>query len=115
MDKTKSTKRCRTAYCRNKCFHKTICSKCSMRIWRKANPIRDRYAIVKARAVKRDRVFDISYEDFLAICTAAEFNPKLHAIDRIDHTLGYTKDNIQILTQTENIIKGNIERSNCPF
>jgi len=86
-----------------------------MRAWRKANPIKCRYAAVKSRALRLNRLFDISYEDFHAICIAGAFNPKLHAIDRIDYTRGYTKDNIQILTQTANIIKGNKERSNCPF
>jgi hypothetical protein len=31
-------------------------------------------------------------------------------IDRIDATKGYTFDNLQVLTCTENVVKGNAER-----
>ena len=104
--------RCSTKYCRGRrteCHAK--CPKCRSRDWRKNNPLRAAWRIIKDRARRKKRQFDLPFESFKAMAEASGYpNGRAIHCDRIDPTRGYTLDNIQFITGSENSIKGNIER-----
>lgn len=103
---------CVTRYCRGTGHPKRagLCSKCSMRAWRRANPLKARLAILRDRAALKGVPFDLTLEWLTEFLAAGGYDPTLHHIDRIKTWLGYVKDNLQILTGAENIAKGNRER-----
>ena len=83
------------------------CSKCQ----RLKNPEKYAYQTLKDNAKRRGKEFDISFEDFKIFCVKTSYIAKkgrkkdcLH-VDRILETSGYTKENIQALTNTENVRK----------
>lgn len=107
--------KCLTKWCRRQVRQKGgksrgHCSKCSMRQWRAANPLKDRLAHLKDRAARKRVPFDLDLEWLTAFLTDNHYNPTLHHIDRIRTWEGYTKANLQVLLMSENIAKGNRER-----
>jgi hypothetical protein len=103
---------CNTLGCANKAAkHRTICHNCKRKRYQANNPIKYAYQELRARAKKRGKEFTLTLEEFKAFCTRTEYMVKkgiykesLH-IDRIDETRGYTADNIQVLSNSENIKK----------
>lgn len=88
-----------------------ICSTCSSRNWRKNNPIRYAYNNLKGHAKARGKEFTLTFEQFKEFAVKADYIAKKgrqsysYHIDRKDETKGYTIDNIQILTNGENVRK----------
>jgi len=83
----------------------------SARAWKKANPLRYAYQSLKDNAKRRGKEFDISFDQFKDFCIKTAYIQNrgrlagsFH-IDRIDETGGYTLDNIQVLTNSENVQK----------
>jgi len=103
---------CITPYCRKPQRKKGggYCSKCSMRVWRACNPMRAKFAILKDRARRKKVPFDLTLEWLEAFIIRTGYNSELHHIDRKVTWGGYTKDNLQVLSISENIAKGNRER-----
>lgn len=113
----KNPKLCPVKGCRNRRGqNQRICSKHAMRVWRANHPHQAAYAALRGSARKRKISFTITFDEFREFvdqtryldfkgCTRYCFH-----IDRIEVTLGYSRDNIQVLTCTENVIKGNKER-----
>ncbi len=90
----------------NKCdLHRT-------RAARKANPMRYYYLNLKHNAKRRNKPFDLIYEQFQQFAHETSYTDawgrKLSrmTVDRIDSLKGYTLDNIQPLTRKENGFKG---------
>jgi hypothetical protein len=90
---------------------KKICSACQSRIWRAKNTYRAAYIILKFNAKRRGHEFTLTFEQFKKFAIKTKyikgkgiFRDNLH-IDRKDETKGYTIDNIQILTNSQNIRK----------
>lgn len=85
--------------------------------WDRVNrPLARYYVDMKAKAKARGIEFDLTLEEFRTIVTQQNYmdakgNKKmcLH-LDRIDPTQGYTAWNVQILTCSDNVAKGNRER-----
>jgi hypothetical protein len=85
-------------------------------LWRIRNPVHAAYDNLRASARKRKKAFTITFTEFKALIEPTAYLDEkgrerhcLH-IDRKDATLGYTFDNLQVLTCTENVQKGNTER-----
>jgi len=83
------------------------CSKCQ----RLKNPEKYAYQSLKDNAKRRCKPFDLSFEQFTQFCITTSYIARkgrkkdcLH-IDRIKESDGYTLENIQALTNTENIRK----------
>lgn len=83
------------------------CSKCQ----RLKNPEKYAYQTLKDNAKRRKKNFELSFEDFKIFCIETNYIAKkgrrkdtLH-IDRIKEQEGYTKENIQALTNSQNVRK----------
>lgn len=84
---------------------------CAKRSWREKNPIKAAYGNLKSNAKKRNKEFNLTFEDFKELCEETDYMKKKgktsvsYHIDRIDRDKGYTKTNIQILTNRGNYVK----------
>lgn len=104
--------KCKTSYCRNEARPgRDICPKCASRKWRRENPVRASYLNLKHNAKRRGKVFTLSFEEFAAFSVESGymkrkgiFKRSWH-IDRIREEGGYTKDNIQVLENADNVRK----------
>lgn len=84
--------------------------------WREKYPMQAAYSTLRDNAKRRHIPFEITYEEFKQFA----FKTKLlsnrnkgkysYSIDRIDGQLGYTKENLQVLTLSDNGYKGFLER-----
>lgn len=103
---------CINAYCKNrKGKRRNICEACSSRKYRKNHPLKSAYQNLKNNAKRRGKEFSLTLEQFAQFAVNTFYMDKrgkhhngLH-IDRIDETRGYHADNIQPLTNTENVKK----------
>lgn len=88
------------------------------------NPLTYTYNSLKCNARRRGKPFDLTFIQFSKFCIDSNYmklkgkTKNQYSIDRIDPTKGYSIDNIQILTVSENSTKScynpfdNVE---CPF
>lgn len=109
-------KKCETKYCRGK---KTkpedkFCSKCKMRHWRAAYPIKAIFAQLKGRAKRRGKEMTLTLEEFTGWVKQHNLSLKVRCgdkdewtVDRKDVTKGYTLDNIQPMKMIDNVHKYN--------
>lgn len=87
-----------------------------MQQWRQNNPIKAALAHLRESARARRKGFDLTLEQFTAFIQSTGYiehcgrNRECLQVDRMDYTRGYTLDNIQILTCSENSAKGARER-----
>lgn len=83
------------------------------------NPINYAYNVLKNNALRRKKPFELTLAEFKDFCQETGYMDKKGrtassaSIDRKDPSEGYTRDNIQLLSVSENSIKGNEERA--PF
>jgi len=117
--------RCGTLYCLNKPVPgKNYCSKCRSRKYRAADPIKATYYNLRCNAKRRGIYCAISLAEFRTFCTATGYiegkgvEADSLTIDRINPLVGYTINNIQVLTLKENLKKrykdATIFVSRCP-
>lgn len=91
------------------------CGYCRLKKWRKDNPIKYAYSNLKNNAKQRGKFFDLTFEQFKKFAIKTEYIKKAgikknaYHIDRIDEYGGYTVDNIQLLTNSENSKKFHTE------
>ena len=104
----KKCKKCNDVfYSKKGCY----CNKCKYLIEKENDPIGLSYRRLKSHAKQRGKEFSLTKDEFSQFCIKSEYLVKkgihknCYHIDRIDETKGYSIDNIQILTNTENIIK----------
>lgn len=104
--------KCITKFCRRAGTRKRggLCSRCSMRRWRAANPIAATLSMLRRRAKDKKIPFDLTLPWLTEFLTTNGYDSSVHHIDRIKTWLGYTMGNLQVLTMSENIAKGNRER-----
>jgi hypothetical protein len=102
---------CPTRWCRNrKAPKRGNCSKCAMREWRAANPVKCLLAWLRWTAKKKGVPFDLTLDWLTAFLRDNGYDRTVHHIDRIRTWEGYTMGNLQVLVAAENIAKGNRER-----
>jgi hypothetical protein len=102
---------CVTKHCRKPGYRGNYCHSCSKRRYKERHPERYAYTVLRNNAKRRGKEFDLTYEQFLEFAVKSGYiagrgiyKESLH-IDRIDESKGYTMDNIQVLTNTQNIKK----------
>jgi len=113
-------KKCATKWCRNRArAGRCYCHKCRTRAWRERHPQRKQYHILKWSAKLRKIPFLLTYEEFGLFCDLTGYLENVGnsgaswTVDRRDDTLGYFLDNLQILTNSQNVRKGNTFRANA--
>jgi hypothetical protein len=123
LRKTKLPGKCPVARCRNAPrnlgTHPKSCQLCGSHAkeqWRINNPVHCAFDNLRASARKRKIGFALTFAEFKALIEPTRYMDDkgrtrfcLH-IDRKDATLGYTFDNLQVLTCTENVQKEHAER-----
>lgn len=98
-----------------------ICAACKMCKYRKKYPVKAAYDILKYITPCCGKEFSITLDQFIRLCKKSGYmeGKGIHAdnlcIDRIDHRRGYLPGNIQIITISENSVKGNYEKYDPPW
>lgn len=88
-----------------------ICLNCKNIRYKNKHPIKAAYYNLKHHAKSRGKEFDLTIEQFEEFCIKTEYINKKgrdkngYHVDRIDESRGYTIDNIQTLTNSQNIRK----------
>lgn len=102
---------CVTKHCRKPGYRGSYCHSCHKRRYKERHPERYAYQTLRNNARRRGHAFDLTLEQFVQfafktgyMAGRGRYKESLH-IDRIDETGGYTIDNIQVLTNTENVRK----------
>jgi len=73
--------------------------------------MRAAYMALRDNAKRRGKAFDLTFEDFQVLAIETEYiikkgRSKLsYTLDRDKNELGYTKDNIKVLTNSDNVKK----------
>lgn len=100
---------CKTTGCRNNVApRRSVCWSCRYRAWEQKYPMQAVYKKWKSNVKRRKIPFSVSFEEFKDFCNETDYmnkrglGPTDMVIDRIDSTKGYTRSNMQALTQTEN-------------
>lgn len=114
MKKPKHKDKCATALCRNRrAVHRRRkkCQTCISRERRAANPMKACFWNLRTHARERFIDFDLTLEQFTAWAIKYDYinrrgrHAEGYVIDRRDNEVGYTPENIQCLTNRENVIK----------
>lgn len=97
--------------CKKEVKAQGFCSKHYTQYWRENNMERSAYLNLKHNALRRGKHFSLSFEEFLEFSLKFKYlagrgieKDSLH-IDRIDENKGYSADNIQALTNEQNVRK----------
>jgi len=105
--------KCAVKWCRKDARKdRCLCQKHYMRRWRAKNPERAYYENLRGRARGRGVLFTLTFQEFMSVM-GSHFNETgrlLLTVDRIDATRGYEAGNIQPLSSSDNVAKGNVER-----
>lgn len=108
-------KKCATRFCRNKSKHK-VCSTCRSREWRQKNVERSSYLNLKHNSKRRGIKFEITFEQFTEFCYKHKYfqgkgkTKESASLDRKIPHLGYTVDNLQILSLAANTSKMHLDK-----
>lgn len=79
--------------------------------WRKKNPMHAAYLDLKSNAKRRGHSFSITFDEFKQFCKKTSYMDvkgiykDSYHIDRIDENKGYHMDNVQLLTNSQNVRK----------
>jgi hypothetical protein len=102
-----------------------ICTGCKTRQHRSRHPLRYWYDTLKMNAKRRGKPFDLTLEQFTEFCMKTGYGDLKGktatslSVDRIQSHLGYTYDNIQAITLSENSTKRFDDSlkpdEDCPF
>lgn len=105
-------KNCQTPHCRKKAAEqKNHCHRCIKAKARRSHPVKHAYYDLRTNAKRRGIEFNLSFEEFRAFAVKMDYvagrgrTRDSYHIDRIDPTKGYTKDNIQTLSNQMNNYK----------
>ncbi len=103
--------RCTAAGCRKPAGNGSLCHAHAKRAYAARNPMRYAYNNLRGNARRRGKVFELTFEQFADFAVKTDYINKRgtgsdsYTIDRIDPTKGYTADNIQVLTNAQNVRK----------
>lgn len=116
----KDPRLCKAYRCKNlRNKHDRFCSKHRHRYQKENDPVAYTYNARKARAKERGHNFTITLDEFRKWCSETGYmdakgkKAGSASIDRIDPSLGYTYDNMQILSLADNSAKQH--KDACPF
>jgi len=104
-------KKCATKFCRGKTTernHSPYCPKCATRRFKDAHPIKYAFNKLRCRANERGKTFDLTIGQYEQFCRETGYD-KLKgkhkysmSIHRKDNSKGYSIDNIESVTLSEN-------------
>lgn len=110
-------KTCKSEKCKGQAPKRgNYCYKCLYEKQKAKDPVKWAYGILRRNARRRGKSFEITLQEFAQFCYETEIlhgrgrTSTSYHIDRIDDELGYTKDNLQVLTNSQNIRKENARR-----
>jgi hypothetical protein len=120
---SKLMKKCLTKYCRNKAaHHRRFCEKCRSRRTKQINPYYYHFNALRNNAKRRGKPFNLTLAEFKIFCANTGYmdlkgrSLSSATIDRIRDAEGYSFNNIQVLSNGENVTKQrNLEKVPCPF
>lgn len=109
--------KCTTKYCPKLAAKgRKICHSCVKRAYAEKHPVEYNFQVFKNNAKRRNKEFTLTLEQFKQFAYETQLllgrgrsSTSWH-IDRIDNDKGYTLENIQILTNAENVRKENQRR-----
>lgn len=88
-----------------------LCDTCKKRKYRKENPLKASFQSLKDNAKRRNKEFNLTFDEFKEFSIKTDYYKKkgissesFH-IDRIDESKGYLINNIQVLTNSQNVKK----------
>jgi hypothetical protein len=101
----------------------TKAQKKSQQKYRKLHPFKYAYTTLKCNAKRRGKEFTLTLYEFICFCHETNYigykgkKGTCLSIDRIDQNKGYTFDNIQPLSLSENTKKQRMHEqlNDCPF
>lgn len=103
----------------NRSRRSRLCSKHLHRHYKEINLLAYTYDLLRQNARRRGKIFEITLDEFREFCDETRYlerkgrTAECASIDRIIQSKGYVKGNLQILTVSDNSIKGTDEV--CPF
>ena len=109
-----SLKKCNVSRCRgtiSPASSKGKCSKCLKREYRKRNPMKAAFQNLRMNATRRGKDFSLTFNQFKEFAIQTDYiagkgrTVNSFHIDRINEDEGYHFDNIQVLTNSENVKK----------
>lgn len=89
------------------------CNNCACKKWRERNPLKATFNTLKYNAKRRNKVFELTLEDFIEIINDSEYmekkgiHPEDLTLDRIINELGYIKGNVRVIKNKANLDKRN--------
>ena len=104
------SKKCKTKHCRGratKTGKSPHCSKCRSRKWREKYPAHYAYAKLRGSAKRRGKTFFLTRKRFVELWNEGlKFNHGREGhnltVNRINNSLGYQDDNVELMTRSEN-------------
>lgn len=103
--------KCATKNCRKVAKSGKLCYSCKQRKYKENNPEYYAFYTLKNNAKRRGVVFGLTFLDFKKFAIKTNYMAKkgisstsFH-VDRIDERKGYFKNNIQVLTNSDNVKK----------
>jgi hypothetical protein len=102
---------CKECQKRKRVKGRTQCSTCRIQKYRKDNPMMAAYINLRCNAKRRGHGFSLTFDEFTEFAIETEYIIKKgkskdsYTIDRIDNKKGYSLDNIQVLTNFDNVKK----------
>lgn len=108
---------CKTKRCANNTPKRggKFCYTCRNKKYKKKNPMRYCYQTLKDNAKRRGKLFDLTFDQFKSFAIENKLlmgkgrTATSYTVDRIKNHLGYTANNLQVLTLSENASKGTRE------
>lgn len=104
--------KCKTKHCRKKQAPKGFyCYSCLKAKYAKKHPIKYAFSNLRRNARRRGKSFSLTFEQFKEFAIKTDYINKRgtsadsYTIDRIDPSKGYEIENIQVLTNSENVKK----------
>lgn len=88
-----------------------LCNTCKSKRYREKNPLRYAYNTLRSNSKRRGISFSLTFEEFKEFATETKYilgkgkSRDSLTIDRIDDSKGYEIENIQVLTNSENVRK----------
>ena len=101
---------CVSAYCSNR-VHRvgtSLCSTCTKRRQKEINPLAYCFNTLKQNARRRGKEFLLTKDEFSVFCERTKYLElkgrfgNMYTIDRVDASRGYSLDNIQMITCSQN-------------
>ena len=114
-------RKCEVKYCRRDAAPgRKKCYRCRSRAYKERNPDMYTFNALRNNAKRRGKDFTLTFDEFRGFCNDTGYmegkgkNADSLSIDRSKNHIGYTKENIRILTLSQNSSKRNNE-DYCPF